>query len=99
MATAPFRGIPTEADITDSLEQISQIVMPVMDDIYKTRCPNCGAEFQFDGLFFDREPQEFFHTTLHERLGENGENVIFRGKYKCGCGCAKKNFTMTLMKQ
>ena len=44
MATAPFRGIPSETEITDALEQISQMVMPVMDDIYKTRCPNCGAE-------------------------------------------------------
>lgn len=90
MATAPFRGIPSETEITGALEQISQMVMPVMDDIYKTRCPNCGAEFQFDGLFFDRDPKEFFHPTNHERLGDNGENVIFRGKYKCGCGCKEK---------
>ena len=90
MATAPFRGIPTEAEIDSALAQITQIVMPVMDDIYKTRCPNCGEELQFDGLFFDREPLEFFHPTYHERLGENGENIIFRGKYKCACGCKEK---------
>lgn len=90
MATAPFRGIPAETDIAAALTQIAQSVMPVMDDIYKTRCPNCGAEFQFDGLFFDRDPQEFFHPTHHERLGANGENIIFRGRYKCACGCKEK---------
>ena len=92
MATAPFRGMPSEEDINVALEQIARMVMPVINDIYKTRCPNCGAEFPFDGLFFDRDPQEFFHPTHHERLGENGENVIFRGKYKCNCGCKEKNY-------
>ena len=69
MATAPIRGMPSEEDINVALEQIARIVMPVINDIYKTRCPNCGSEFPFDGLFFDRDPQEFFHPTHHERLG------------------------------
>ena len=36
MATAPFRGIPSEEDINAALEQIAQLVMPVINDIYKT---------------------------------------------------------------
>ena len=91
----PHRRKPTRLPrpwVNVALEQIARIVMPVINDIYKTRCPNCGAEFPFDGLFFDRDPQEFFHPTHHERLGENGEIVIFRGKYKCNCGCKEKNY-------
>lgn len=64
-----------------------------MDTIYKTRCPNCGTELPFDGLFFDRDPLEFYHPMHHERLGENGENVIFRDRrYRCHCGCKEKHY-------
>ena len=35
----------------------------------------------FDGMFFDRDPEEYFNPTPHERMGKNGrENIIFRGK-------------------
>ena len=51
------------------------------------------AELPFDGLFFDREPLEYYHPTQHERLGANGENVIFRNRrYRCHCGCTEKHY-------
>lgn len=91
MATAPFNAVPSDADIDSAIAHITQIVKPTMDTIYKTKCPNCGAELQFDSLFFDREPQEFFHPTPHNRMGKtNFENVVFRRKYKCVCGCKEK---------
>jgi len=76
MATAPFRDVPSEADYHHALLQIKEQLQPLMWRIYKTRCPNCGEELLFDGLFFDRDPQEFFNPTVHERLGANKENVI-----------------------
>ena len=93
MSTAPFRGVPSTEDYCDALRFIAQRVEPVMDAIYKTRCPNCGTELPFDGLFFDRDPLEFYHPMHHERLGENGENVIFRDRrYRCHCGCKEKHY-------
>lgn len=92
MSTAPLRGVPGETEYQDSLKQLDQEVAPIMSSIYKTRCPICGEELSFDGLFFDRDPEEYFHPTVHERLGPNGENVIFRGRYKCTCGCKEKNY-------
>ncbi|WP_443681787.1 restriction endonuclease [Phascolarctobacterium succinatutens] len=93
MSTAPFRGVPSPDEYADALCFIAQRVEPTMNTIYKTRCPNCGAELVFDGLFFDREPLEYYHPTQHERLGENGENVIFRDRrYRCQCGCKEKHY-------
>ncbi len=93
LSTAPFRGVPPTQDYCDALRFIAYRVEPVMDSIYKTRCPNCGTELPFDGLFFDRNPLEFYHPMRHERLGENGENVIFRAsKYRCHCGCKEKHY-------
>lgn len=93
MSTAPFHGVPTTEEYCAALRFIVQRVEPVMDTIYKTRCPNCGTELPFDGLFFDREPLEYYHPTRHERLGANGENVIFRNRrYRCHCGCTEKHY-------
>ena len=93
LSTAPFKDVPSDSDFNSALTQIKSKVEPVMSTIYKTKCPNCGAELQFDGLFFDRVPLEFYTPTKHERLGENGENVIFRDKrYRCTCGCKEKHY-------
>ena len=93
MSTAPFRGVPSSEEYCAALRFIAQRVEPTMNAIYKTRCPNCGAELSFDGLFFDREPLEYYHPTQHERLGANGENVIFRNRrYRCHCGCTEKHY-------
>ena len=53
MSTAPLRGVPGETEYQDSLKQLDQEVAPIMSSIYKTRCPICGEELSFDGLFFD----------------------------------------------
>ena len=93
MSTAPFRRVPTPAEYDAALRYVVQRVRPTMDSIYKTRCPNCGTELSFDGLFFDREPLEYYHPTQHERLGAHGENVIFREtRYRCHCGCKEKHY-------
>lgn len=93
MSTAPFRGVPDSEEYCASLRFITQRVEPTMNAIYKTRCPNCGTELSFDGLFFDRDPLEYYHPTPHERLGANGENVIFRNRrYRCHCGCTEKHY-------
>ncbi|MBQ3194521.1 MAG: restriction endonuclease [Oscillospiraceae bacterium] len=92
LSTAPFRGVPSDEQYGNALRYLHERVNPIMDDIYRTRCPQCGEEFQFDGLFFDREPQEYFHPTTHNRLGENGENIIFRKQYRCNCGCEEKHY-------
>ena len=66
MSTAPFRGLPTPDEFREALQQLIQHVKPTMDAIYKTKCPDCGAELQFDGLFFDRIPLEYYHPMQHE---------------------------------
>lgn len=92
LSTAPFRGVPPIDDYRMSINFIVKRVEPIMKSIYKTKCPKCGAELSFDGLFFDREPLEYYHPTQHERLGPNGENVIFRKQYQCQCGCKEKHY-------
>lgn len=92
MATTPFAGVPDESDFRTSLELFSQKAKPIIEQIYRTRCPICQREFTFDALFFDRDPAEYFHPTQHERMGDDGENVIFRRTYKCECGCKEKRY-------
>lgn len=92
LSTAPFRGVPPIDDYRISINFIVKRVGPIMESIYKTKCPKCGAELSFDGLFFDRDPLEYYHPTQHERLGPNGENVIFRKQYQCQCGCKEKHY-------
>lgn len=92
MATAPFRKVPTSEEYNAALNYIIQQVEPTMKDIYKTKCPKCGAELSFDGLFFDREPLEYYNPTWQERFGKHGENVIFRKQYRCQCGCTEKHY-------
>lgn len=93
MMSAPFVQLPKEAEYYAALTKLKEAVLPQMEQIYKTTCPKCGRTLMFDGLFFDRDPEEFLHPTHHERLGKkNAENIIFRGKYKCECGCKEKNY-------
>lgn len=94
MMSAPFSNLPAEYEYEEALAKFKDIVSPIMSRIYETICPNCGERIMFDGLFFDRDPEEYFHPTAHERLGKNNsENVVFRGKYKCPkCQCKEKNY-------
>jgi len=94
LMTAPFAALPTITEFEEALTCFKDRVLPVMKRIYETTCSACGETLMFDGLFFDREPEEYFHPTPHERLGKNSrENIIFRGKYKCPkCGHKEKNY-------
>lgn len=94
MMSAPSAELPTKDEFDSALSAFKDRVLPVMTDIYATTCPECGEKIMFDGLFFDRDPEEYFHPTIHERLGkDNHENIIFRGKYKCPkCGRKEKNY-------
>jgi len=93
LSTSPFRGVPNTIEYSQALSYFTQIVKPTMSTIYKTRCPKCGKEFMFDAIFFDRNPEEFYHPMRHERMGLDAENVIFRSsKYKCDCGCKEKHY-------
>jgi len=93
LSTAPFCALPDEEQYLLEKERFIEIARPVMETVYKTRCSNCGRELMFDGLFFDRDPEEYYHPRRHERMGVNGENVIYRGrKYRCGCGAEEKFF-------
>ncbi|MCP1110254.1 restriction endonuclease [Ohessyouella blattaphilus] len=93
MATAPFKGALTEAEYHNGLQQLLSDINPIMNKIYMTKCPKCEKELLFDALFFDRDPEEYYHPMKHERMGKvNGENVIFRQKYRCSCGCTEKHY-------
>lgn len=92
MSTAPFRGVPPQNELNLGLEKFKKAVLPTISKIYRTKCPNCGNEIMFDGLFFDRNPEEYYNPTEHERMGNERENVIFRQKYKCVCGCKEKQY-------
>lgn len=92
MMSAPLRYIPTAVELKEGLETFKQATEPNIFSIYKTRCPQCGKEIMFDSLFYDREPEEYFHPKKHGRMGKNGENIVFRGKYKCTCKCTEKFF-------
>ena len=94
LMTAPFSPLPARTEFENALTSFKSSVLPTMQQIYETTCPECGKAIMFDGLFFDRDPEEYYHPTLHERMGRNShENVIFRGKYKCPrCGSKEKNY-------
>jgi restriction system protein len=81
LSTAAF--LPTNAEqIESAKEQLHSQLELRMNDLYKTTCV-CGHEHVVDSLFFDRETQEYFHPQPHERMGPNGENVTYRGRYRC----------------
>lgn len=92
LSGAPFRGLPDDQEFNEALQVFINNVKPQMQEIYRTKCPDCGRELMFDGLFFDRDPEEYYNPTWHERMGPHGENVIFRGRYKCRCKCTQKRF-------
>lgn len=94
MLTAPLVPMPSSSEYDNARTIFIKKVEPKMKKIYETTCPVCGNQLMFDGLFFDRDPEEYFRPTIHERMGKNNhENIIFRGKYKCVCcGCKEKNY-------
>lgn len=89
----PLLHLPGRKEYEKAKAELISAIRPKMERIYETTCPQCGHKIMFDGLFFDRDPEEYFHPTEHERMGNNKENVIFRGAYKCPfCGCKEKHY-------
>lgn len=95
LSTAPFRPLPTKEEIEQGLNELDHLVGLEMNRLYRTICSNCGNEHVLDGLFYDRDPEEYFNPTPHQRMGANAENIIFRGKYKCECRATQKKFDQT----
>lgn len=94
LSTAPFRRVPSSTRVTSGLRDIHSSIGPRMNFLYKTICL-CGREHVLDSLFYDRDPEEYFSPMPHDRLGTNGENVIYRRQYKCTCGATEKHFDTT----
>lgn len=94
MAAAPWR-IPQKNELDAAIKEIDRLVRSDINFLYKTIC-TCGHIHVLDSLFFDRVPLKFHGITNHERLGPNGENVTYRGKYKCpSCKRTEKEFDST----
>lgn len=91
MASAPWR-LPNEEELQAAYEAFCSSVQQDMDELYKTTCI-CGHAHVLHSLFFDREPLSHQNVTQHERLGEDGKNIIYRRQYKCpNCGATEKHF-------
>ncbi len=92
MSGAPFRILPTKENVDANLSLIDSDIGDYLRWLYQIICANCGRMHVLDGLFYDREPPEYFHPTQHNRMGPAGENMIFRKRYKCECGSENKFF-------
>ncbi|WP_051435475.1 restriction endonuclease [Shewanella fidelis] len=91
MAFAPF-SLPDKQELINSFNEFVSHIRPYIDNLYRTRCV-CGQILPLDSLFFDRSPLRYTGVASHERLGDNGENITFRGKFKCkSCGAIEKHF-------
>lgn len=96
LSTSPFRPVPSAEEINGAIEELDRLIGNDMRMLYRTICPRCNRVHVMDGLFYDREPEEYFIPTPHERLGPTGENIIFRRRiYKCDCGNRQKHFDDT----
>lgn len=91
LASAPWQLPRTDA-LEAAIDELRATVTSRIESLYTTRCV-CGAPVVFDSLFFDREPLRYRRVKRHQRLGRRGENVTYRGAYKCGaCGATEKHF-------
>jgi len=91
LSSAPW-CLPQKSALEFAYNDLIEKIQPELDKLYWTKCA-CGADHVFKSLFYDREPLKYTAVTNHERLGPNGENVEYRGKYKCpNCGSREKFF-------
>lgn len=81
ISSAPWR-LPAESDVQTAYKDLIAKIKPELDNLYQTKCV-CGNTHVLHSLFFDRDPLRYTGITNHERLGKNGENITYRGKYKC----------------
>lgn len=91
MAYSPF-SLPNKDEVKTDFFDFVCHVRPYVDHLYRTRCV-CGEIFPLDSLFYDRSPIRYRDVSSHERLGDNDENITFRGKFRCkSCGAIDKHF-------
>jgi len=91
ISSAPWR-MPAKNEVQTEYKALIKKIKPELDNLYQTKCV-CGNTHIFHSLFFDRDPLRYIGITKHERLGKNGENIIYRKKYKCtNCGRTEKFF-------
>lgn len=91
MSNAPWR-LPEQSELAKITQTIHKSVDPISKWLYKTIC-SCGHIHVLDSLFFDRIPLRYVNISQHERLGPNGENITYRGRYACpSCGKTEKHF-------
>ncbi|TLX26585.1 hypothetical protein FE904_06955 [Chryseobacterium indologenes] len=90
-SNTPF-SLPTKSTVVEDFSNFLNLVRTEVEYYYRTKC-YCGEIIPFDSLFYDRVPERYKDIVTHERLGKNGENLTFRGKYKCrSCGATEKFF-------
>ncbi|KOY64015.1 hypothetical protein AM629_00860 [Photorhabdus heterorhabditis] len=91
MMSAPY-DLPERYELEVAFKQVIPLLQSITDYYYRTIC-TCGHSIVSDSYFYDREPKRYLNITHHERLGPNGQNVTFRGAYRCkNCGNETKFF-------
>jgi len=91
LSNAPWRVPKEEAELDLAYAALIVALEYRLQPLYETTC-TCGTTHHFKYLDFDLDPLNYTNPTLQDRMGERGENVIYRGAYKCDCGAAEKHF-------
>ena len=90
LSSAPWR-LPPKTALDTAYKELIAKIQPELDKLYWTKC-TCGSDHVFKSLFYDRDPLKYTDVTEHERLGSDGENIEYRGKYKCPDCDSKEKF-------
>lgn len=91
LSCAPW-CLPRKGELSKAYNRLMRKIKPKLDKLYSAKCP-CGTDHVFKSLFYDRLPLKYTRVTRHERLGPKGENIEYRGRYKCpNCGRTQKFF-------
>lgn len=94
ISSAPWR-LPDKVELEAAYNALVDEIKPELDELYQIIC-SCGNKHVLDSQFFDRVPLRYKGVEKHERLGENGETITYRRKYKCPhCGRKEKHFDKT----
>ncbi|CAK2091948.1 restriction system protein [Vibrio crassostreae] len=91
MSKSPF-SLPDEELLSHSFDGFVNKIKDTVDYFYRTKC-DCGEVLPLNSLNYDRLPERYINISMHERLGDLGENITFRGRHKCkSCGRTEKFF-------
>ena len=90
MSSSPWR-LADASDLHTARAELLREVAPQLRELYWTRCL-CGQDHVLHSLFFDRQPLRYQEITDHERLGADGANLTYRGRFRCpACGATEKH--------